>query len=300
MPTLAKDDLFDVDRPRGDGEVVVDGVTVPVTSLDRVYFSAGRRTKADLLRYYHRVAPTLLPHLRDRPMILKRFPQGAGGPHFFQHDAGEVPDFVRTARIEAEARELDYIIGGDEPTLIYCASRGSIECHTWHSTLDDLDHPDRMVIDLDPGPGVSFKRLCEVALTVRDVLREMDLKGYPKTSGSRGIHVFVPLNPRPTFDGASSTALECASIVVDRHPKHTTLERVPADRPKGTIYVDFLQNARSKSVASPYSVRAKPKATVSTPLTWDEVEAVPDPTSFTIDSVPGRIAQLGDLYKGML
>jgi bifunctional non-homologous end joining protein LigD len=137
-------------------------------------------------------------------------------------------------------------------------------------------------------------------LTVRDVLREMDLKGYPKTSGSRGLHVFVPLKPRPTFDAAASTALECASLVVARHPKHTTLVRDPGDRPKRTVYVDHLQNARSKSVASPYSVRANPRATVSTPLKWEEVEAVPDRRAFTMDVVLERVRQLGDLYAGVL
>jgi bifunctional non-homologous end joining protein LigD len=137
-------------------------------------------------------------------------------------------------------------------------------------------------------------------LTVRDVLRVMDLKGYPMTSGSRGLHVFGPLKPRPTFDAAASTALECASLVVVRHPKHTTLVRDPVERPKGTVYVDFLQNARSKSVASPYSVRANTRATVSTPLSWEEVEGVPDPRAFTIDVVPQRVRLLGDLYAGVL
>jgi bifunctional non-homologous end joining protein LigD len=161
MAGLARTDLFDEPHPEGDMTLTIGGVSVPVTSLDRVYFGTGKRTKADLLRYYHRIAPVLLPHLRDRPMILKRFPEGAGGPHFFQHDAGDVPDFVRTARVESESgKELDYIVGGDEPTLIYCASRGAIECHTWHSTVDDLDHPDRLVIDLDPGAGVPFSRIC--------------------------------------------------------------------------------------------------------------------------------------------
>jgi bifunctional non-homologous end joining protein LigD len=276
-------------------------VRVPVTTLDRVYFPDTGQTKADLLRYYHRMAPVLLPHLRDRPMILRRFPEGAGGPSFYQHEAGDVPGFVRTTRVEAESgRELDYVVGGAEATLIYFAARGAIECHTWHSRVDLPERPDRLVLDLDPAAGLPFGVTCAIALTVREVLADHGLVGFAKTSGSRGLHVFVPLARRTTYGRVGDAAHRLAELVAERHPREATLTRDPDDRPKGTVYVDFLQNARAKSVAAPYSVRARPAATVSTPLTWDEVAAMPDPTAFTIETVPRRVERVGELFDEVL
>jgi bifunctional non-homologous end joining protein LigD len=234
-------------------------------------------------------------------MILKRFPQGAGRPHFFQHEAGDVPPLVRTIPLVAESgRELDYVVGGDEPTLLYMAARGAIECHVWNATVGDLEHPDRFVIDLDPGPRVRFERLCEIALEVRTALDEAGLVGFPKTSGSRGLHVFVPVPAGTSFDAAGEMAEGIASDVQASRPRHATLVRDPADRPAGTVYVDYLQNSRAKSVAAPYSVRATPTGTVSTPLTWAEVEDVPDPKAFTMQAVLERVRRKGDLFAGAL
>jgi bifunctional non-homologous end joining protein LigD len=301
LKDLNNDPLFASATPTGDATLHVDGVHVPVTTLERVYFPKSKQTKADLLDYYHRIAPTILAHLRDRPMILKRFPQGAGRPHFFQHEAGDVPPLVRTARVVAESgRELDYVVGGDEATLLYMAARGAIECHVWHSTIEDLEHPDRFVIDLDPGPRVRFDRLCEIALEVRTAVEEAGLIGFPKTSGSRGLHIFVPLPPGTDFDTAGEMAEAVASDVLASRPRHATVVRDPDDRPAGTVYVDHLQNSRAKSVAAPYSVRATPTGTVSTPLTWAEVEGVPDPREFTMQAVLDRVKRKGDLFAGAL
>jgi bifunctional non-homologous end joining protein LigD len=294
---LATDDLFAAPAPRGDASLRVGRLRVKVTTLERVYFPGTGQTKADLLRYYHRIAPVLLPHLRDRPMILRRFPEGAGGPSFYQHEAGDVPGFVRTRRVEAESgRELDYVVGGDEATLLYFAARGAIECHTWHSRIDLPDRPDRLVLDLDPAPGVPFDILCRIALTIRDVLDAHGLAGYAKTSGSRGLHVVVPLARRTTYERVGTAAHRLAKAVASHHPRETTLVRDPDGRPAGTVYVDFLQNARAKSIVAPYSVRARPTAPVSTPLAWEEVEACPDPAAFTMGTVPARIERLGELW----
>jgi bifunctional non-homologous end joining protein LigD len=234
-------------------------------------------------------------------MILRRFPEGAGGPSFYQHEAGDVPGFVRTRRVEAESgRELDYVVGGDEATLLYFAARGAIECHTWHSRIDLPERPDRLVLDLDPAAGVSFAVLCRIALTIRDVLEAHGLVGYPKTSGSRGLHVFVPLGRRTTYERLAAAARRLAEEVAGLHVGEATLVRDPDDRPAATVYVDFLQNARAKSIVAPYSVRARPHATVSTPLTWAEVAVCPDPSAFTMTTVPDRIERLGDLWADVL
>lgn len=289
---------------KGDVNVRVGGEVVPLTSLDRVYWPDEGYTKGDLLRYYHEVARYIDPYLEGRPLIMKRYPSGIRGQFFHQHDVNEVPDFVRTAALEVEdggGHEVDYIVGGDEPTLLYMANLGAIERHPWHSRVEDLEHPDWFVFDLDPGEGVEFETICEVAVGTRDVLDSLGLESYAKTSGSRGIHIYVPIRPVYGYEQIALLAEQVATAVARRHSKVATVERSKSKRGRRMIYVDHMQNARGKSVVAPYSVRPKPGATVSAPLEWSEVERKKVKTSdFDIKNMLRRLERKGDLFKPVL
>ena len=275
--------------------------TVSLTHLDKVYWPESGFTKGDLIRYYHLVAETILPYLEHRPLILKRFPNGITKGSFFQHEAGNVPDYVDTVRLETEeGRDIDYILCNNEATLLYLSNLGTIERHPWHSRTEHLDRPDWIVFDLDPGQRVAFKQICELALGIRDVLARVGLDGYAKTSGSRGIHVYVPIASRYTFDMAAAFAERLAKIVVRENPALATLERSIEHRNEDQIYVDHLQNARGKSVVAPYSVRPRPGATVSTPLSWADVKSGVAPADFTIETIPRRLRKRGDVFQPVL
>ncbi|HET6567887.1 MAG TPA: non-homologous end-joining DNA ligase [Rhodothermales bacterium] len=292
---------LDRQKLSGNLSVAVPGGVVDLTHLDKVYWPDSEHTKGDLIRYYHEVSATILPYLEQRPLILKRFPNGITKPSFFQHQAGEVPQFVGTARLESEeGRRIDYILCNDEATLLYVSNLGAIERHPWNARLESLDRPDWMVFDLDPGEGVPFGQICELATSVNTILTQLGLASYPKTSGSRGLHVYVPIANRYPFAQIAPLAARIAERVVDENPALATLERALESRKRGQIYVDHLQNAKGKSVVSPYSVRPRPGATVSTPLSWNEVESCPDPGSFTIETIPPRIRKLGDLFEPVL
>jgi len=295
--------LTRIEQDGGDGTLVFpNGVTLSVSSLDKPFFAKPKLTKGDLMRYYVRVAPALLPLLKDRPLSLKRFPNGAMGMSFFQQNAGDsVPDGVRVADVEIEDGRVEpRFIGGDLPTLLHTVQLGTIAVNPWHSRLANLDRPDYAVLDLDPGPRVPFDRIVEVARLVRDELEARGLRGVPKTSGSRGIHIVIPLSRRADYDEAARLAEEVAAAVVDANPKIATIERSLKGRPAGSIYVDHMQNARGKTLASAFSARAKPDATVSTPLAWREVTPGLDPHAFTIETVPRRFARVRTLWeKGM-
>jgi bifunctional non-homologous end joining protein LigD len=288
-------------RRKLEGNVLlhVAGHDVPLTSLERVYFPDDGYTKGDLLKYYLRVGRYLMPYLEGRPAILERYPDGVGGKGFFQHDFDiEVP-FVTRQTLESESgRMLDYAVYTDLASLLYLVNLGTIAQNPWHARVDDLEHPDYLVLDLDP-KGAPFDHVLEVALTVRDVLTELDLEGYPKTSGSTGLHVFVPLAPRYPFEQVAAVAERVAGEVAARRPRIATVERRLAERKKDQVYVDWQQNARGKPAASVYSVRARPGATVSVPLSWREVERGVDPMDFTIATMPARLRRRGDLWKGM-
>lgn len=276
---------------QGGGELgFEDGHTLDVTHLGRVVFPEVGVTKGELMRYYDRVAPTLLPLLRDRPLALKRYPKGLGGPSFHQHEPTNWPDGVRTAKVRLEdGTTHPRLVGGDLQTLLYTVQLGAISVHPWHARVGSLFSPDWIVIDLDPSPGVRYERVVEVALTVRKVLSEEGLDAQPKTSGATGLHILAPLAKRATWKTAAATAERVAKAVVAALPSLTTLARDPAKRPPGTVYVDFLQNARGKTAASAWSVRATPTATVSVPLSWEEVEPGLDPRSFTMDAALQRL-----------
>jgi bifunctional non-homologous end joining protein LigD len=288
----------------GDVNLKVGREVVPLTHPERIYWPGEGYTKGELVRFYYEVADYILPYLKDRPLIMKRYPAGIGGTFFHQHDVNEAPSFVRTVPLEVEdggGHEVDYIVGDNLATLLYMANLGAIERHPWHSRVAKLEHPDWLVFDLDPGEGVEFTTICDVAVTTRDVLARVGLDSYPKTSGSRGIHVYVPVEPVYEYDRIAELAEQVAGVVAREQSGVATVERSKRKRGEGMIYVDHMQNARGKSVVAPYSVRPKPGATVSAPLEWKEVERRKIRTSdFHIKNMLRRVERKGDLFAAVL
>lgn len=290
--------------PEGDLNVKVGSAVVPLTHLERAYWPAEGYTKGDLVRYYYEISRYILPYLKGRPLIMKRYPAGVDGPFFHQHNVEEAPEFVRTVPLEVEdggGHEVDYIVGDNLATLLYMANLGAVERHPWHSRVEDLEHPDWFVFDLDPGEGVEFETICDVALTTRDVLARLGLDSYPKTSGSRGLHIYVPVKPVYDYGQIAGLAEQVAAVVAHEEKAVATIERSKRKRGPGMIYVDHMQNARGKSVVAPYSVRPKPGATVSAPLEWGEVERKKLKTAdFHIGNMLRRVEARGDLFAPVL
>jgi bifunctional non-homologous end joining protein LigD len=303
--TTASDVETQLDQIQREGR---DGiVTLPkkkslkVSSLDKVFFEDADITKGDVMRYYAHVAPILLPLLDGRPLILKRYPNGIGGPSFFQQNAGSTPPGVRVAEVDMENGDrATRIIGGDLLTLLHTVQLGTIAIHPWQSRLPTIEFPDYSTIDLDPGDGVPFENVIELARRIRDELEARELVAALKTSGSRGLHIVVPLPARTTYARSAAVAEKIAAIVTAKHPRLATLERSLQRRPRGTIYVDAQQNARGKSVASAYSVRERTGAPVSAPLRWAELERNLQINDFTIATMRRRIDAVGDLWSDAL
>jgi len=273
-----------------------------VTNLSKPYFGKSGPTKGDLLRYYATISPVLLPLIADRPLVLKRYPNGISGSSFFQQNAGEhVPDVVRVADVDmGDGSKATRIIGGDLPTLLYTVQIGAIAVHAWLSRLRSIHHPDWSIIDLDPGDDVPFARVVELARDIRRVAGALGVPAAVKTSGAHGIHVAVPLPPRTSFERSAEFAARLAARIVEARPDLATTERRIKDRPKGTIYVDAQQNAYGKSVVSAYAAREKPNATVSAPLRWSELKPTLRLTSFTVQTMPARVARIGDVWSSAL
>lgn len=296
-PTVAA--LLELRAGPNEGEIPVGrGKSLHVSSLDKVFYPRTGHTKGDLLVYYARMADHILPWMKDRPLVLRRFPDGVDGESFYQQSAPDkVPDGVRVETIHPDGESQRRFVGGNLGTLLHTIQLGAISWDPWHSRVGALRSADYSILDLDPGPGVTFRRVVEVALRVRDELDELGLHGAVKTSGSEGIHIYLPLPPRTPLDAATLVARIVATRVAEKHPKVATVERMTRKRPRGTVYVDFLQNLLSKSVAGVYAARARPEPTVSTPLRWDELTPGLDRREFTIDTVPDRINDVGDLWK---
>lgn len=294
--------LLDIEAGSGNGTVELpDGRTLNVTSLGKRYFGEPALTKGALMRYYVRVAPVLLPALADRPLVLKRWPDGIGGESFFQQrPPSGAPDVMRTADVPTEDGLQPRVIGGDLGTTLALVQFGVISMDPWHSRIGSLDVPDYAFLDLDPGPRAEFRRVIEVAHVAREHLSMLGLRGVPRTSGSRGMHIALPLPAGLAYDTALVLAQLVATRIADAHPDIATIERTVRRRDEAAVYVDYLQNVRGKSIASVYSARARRGATVATPLSWDEVEPTLDPNAFTIATVPDRVAAAGDLWgEGM-
>ncbi|MEO8432938.1 MAG: non-homologous end-joining DNA ligase [Acidobacteriota bacterium] len=292
-----------VEIPRdGDAEIVVAGRTVKLTNLGKIFWTGLGITKGDLLRYYASVSPALLPHLADRAMVMKRYPHGAEGEFFFMKRAPSPrPDWIELCSIEhASGNVIDFPMVQDLASLLWVVNLGCIDLNEWYARCDDVDRPDYVHFDLDPVPDAGMPQILATALMVREALESLGMPCYAKTTGSKGIHVYVPIVRGPTQKQVWTFAKEFAKAMEIRDPKLVTAEYRIARRPKGRVLVDYNQNAWGRTLASVYSVRPKPKASVSTPVTWAEVEKGVRIEDFRIDNVPARIAKLGDLWRPVL
>jgi bifunctional non-homologous end joining protein LigD len=296
------DQLNEIQAGSGSGSVKVGSTaSVDVTNLGKVFFPKKKLTKGDLMRYYATVAPFVLPVMADRPLVLKRFPNGVTASAFFQQNAGNPPDYVRTETIRTEGGSTNLrIVGGDLATLLYTVQLGSISIDPWHSRIQSLDHADYTIIDLDPGPRAPFSRVREVAQRAHEVMESLGLHGAIKTSGSTGLHIYMPLPPDTPNEAATLVAQIVATRVAQEHPKVATIERSVKARGAATVYVDYLQNIIGKTVAAAYSARANPDALVSTPIEWNELADDLDPHDFTIETAPDRFASKGDIWAAQL
>jgi bifunctional non-homologous end joining protein LigD len=292
--------LLAIEQGEGDGELELErGRRLHVSSLGRVIFPETGTTKGAVMRYYARLSRFMLPDLDGRPLILKRYPTGVDGEMFFQQDAGpHVPDVVRVDTVETvDKGRQDRIIGGDLATLLYTVQLGAIEVHPWFSRVGSIDTPDRCLIDLDPGEGVPFAWVVELAQEIVRIARQCELPVALKTSGSRGIHLVFPLPPRTTYDTSLQLAGLVAKAATVARPDLATVERSIRSRPERSIYVDAMQNSHGKSMASAYSLRAKPTATASAPLRPRELTPRLKLTGFTVETMPARTARIGDIWR---
>ncbi|HVT05580.1 MAG TPA: non-homologous end-joining DNA ligase [Thermoanaerobaculia bacterium] len=278
-----------------------DGRTLPLSNLKKIFWPQLGLTKRDLLQYYADVSKYLLPHVAERAMVMKRYPNGAEGDFFYMKRAPEPrPEWIDICTIQHHAGPVNFPVVQDLPSLLWLVNLGCIDLNPWYSRRDDIDRPDFLHFDLDPGPGADFQRVSEVALAVRDLLAHLKMPTYPKTTGSSGIHVYIPIVRGPlqkevwTFAKAIALELEAA------YPKIVTAEYMKAKRPHGRVLVDYNQNAWGRTLASIYSPRPKPLASVSTPVTWEEIEAGVRIEDFRIDNVPARLRELGDLWKPVI
>ena len=282
---------------RGGSLELPGGLTLAVSNLDKVYFPKSGHTKGDVMRHYVRASPMLLQLLDGRPLVLKRHPEGIEGQSFFQQKAPDkVPAGVRVAKVPSEGTLAPRLVGGDLVTLLYCVQLGVIAMNCWHSRVGSLDTPDYTILDLDPGPRAGFKRVIQIARWVKETLDEAGFHGALKTSGKRGLHIYLPLPAGTNEQAALLVAQIFAQRVADAHPKEATTVRAVRQRAATSVYVDYLQNVVGKSVASALSVRANPGATVSTPLDWSELTDDLDPRDLTIDTIGDDLARRATLW----
>ena len=290
--------------PKGPGDVELDveGRRVKLTNLEKPFWPELGLTKRDLLHYYARMAPALLPHLTDRAMVMKRYPDGAHGAFFFMKRAPTPrPKWIRTCRIpHASGNVIDFPVVHDLASLLWVVNLGCIDLNPWYARCDDVNRPDWLLFDLDPVPRASFAKVIETALLVRRGLEGLGMPCHAKTTGSKGIHVYVPIRRGPLQKEVWSFAKRFAVALAGQAPKLITSEYRIAKRPPGRVLVDYNQNSWGRTLASIYSVRPRPRATVSTPVTWDELERGVAIESFRIDTVPKRVDRIGDLWKPLL
>jgi bifunctional non-homologous end joining protein LigD len=287
--------------PDSEGELYLDRRAVKLTNQEKLFWPKLGITKRDLLQYYLDIADVLLPHLQDRAMVMKRYPNGAEGEFFFMKRAPKPrPAWVRTCSIKhGSGNVIDFPVAQDRPTLLWLINLGCIDLNPWYARCDDVQRPDYLHFDLDPVPKASFDTVREVALIIEDALRGMKLPCYFKTSGSKGIHVYIPIERGPTQKQVWEFAKFFAKTLEKRHPKIVTAEYRVAKRPKNRVLVDYNQNAWGRTLASVYSVRPKPNATVSMPVTSREIKNGVTIEDFTIQNSVKRILKK-DLWKGLL
>ena len=291
-----------IPHDRDNAVVAVDGREVRLTNLRKVFWPEIGATKGDLLQYYADVADVLLPHVRDRAMVMKRYPHGAAGEFFFMKRApAPRPEWIRTCAIAHDSGNvIDFPVIDDRAALMWVINLGCIDLNQWYARCDDVDRPDYLHFDLDPGPGAGFDHVLEASLVVKDALDTLKMPSHVKTTGSKGLHVYVPIVRGPVQKAAWTFAKALAQELASRRADLMTAEYRVAKRPRGRVLVDYNQNAWGRTLASIYSPRPRPEASVSTPVTWKEVGRGLRVEDFTIRNVPGRVAKLGDLWQPLL
>jgi bifunctional non-homologous end joining protein LigD len=302
MATRAEQRRIRIPVGAADLELRLGRHTVGLTNLNKVFWPEAGYTKRDLLQYYADVSSALLPHLHDRAMVMKRYPNGIHGKLFFmKRTPPGHPAWLETCPIMHKSASLiAFPMVQDLAALLWVVNLGCIDLNPWYARCDDTDRPDYLHFDLDPGPGVSFARVRETAMVVRDALEALGMPTLIKTSGSSGMHLYVPIVRGPPQKRVWTFAKQLAKRLERRHPALITAEYRIADRPRGRVLVDYNQNAWGRTLASIYSVRPTERASVSTPVTWREVERGFDVDDFRLDNVPARVRRLGDLWKPLL
>jgi bifunctional non-homologous end joining protein LigD len=288
--------------PAQQARVEVEGRRLTLSNLDKVLYPVAGTTKAEVIDYYARIAPTMVPHLADRGVTLRRFPDGVAGNSFFEKRCpGHRPPWLGTVLGPGDRNgDIRYCCLDSAPALVWAANMAALEIHA-PMARSDIETPTMCVFDLDPGEGTTIEQCAEVALDVRHVLEGLGLTGFPKTSGSKGMQVYVPLNTPHTHDQASAFAQAVARLLERAHPDHVVSNMNKRLR-VGKVFIDWSQNSRHKTTIAPYSLRARPRPTASTPLSWDEVEAgaAGDPLTFEAGDVLDRVADVGDLFADTL
>jgi bifunctional non-homologous end joining protein LigD len=280
----------------------VDGKDVRLTNLRKVFWTGLGLTKGDLLRYYLSIADVLLPHVRNRAMVMRRYPHGAAGQSFFMKRAPSPrPAWVEICRIDhGHGNVIDFPMVQDRAALLWVINLGCIDLNQWYATCDDVDRPDYVHFDLDPGAGAGFEQVLETGRVVHEALDTLKMKAVVKTTGSKGLHVYVPIVRGPLQQDVRTFAHVLAQELARRHPALITAEYRVAKRPRGRVLVDYNQNRWGSTLASIYSVRPRPEATVSTPVSWAEIDSGVRIEDFTVENVPARVKRLGDLWKPLL
>jgi bifunctional non-homologous end joining protein LigD len=279
----------------------INGHSLKFSNLSKVFWPKEGYTKRDMLNYYYQVAPYILPYLKDRPQSLNRYPNGINGKSFYQKDmTSTAPDWMKLEPYTtSEGENKNFLVPEDEASVLYMANLGAIEMNPWNSTIHKEDYPDWCLIDLDPTPKNTFEQVIKTAQVTKQVLDELGIKGYPKTSGSTGIHIYIPLGAKYTYDECQLFGKLIATRVHQQLPAFTSIERLTRNR-KNKLYVDYLQNRPKATLAAPYSLRPKPGAPVSMPLYWEEVKKGLEITDFTIKNAVERIKSEGDIFKPVL
>jgi len=283
-------------------ELEVNSRLVKLTNLDKPFWPKLGITKRDLIQYYINIAPALLPHLKDRAMVMKRYPNGAGEDFFFMKRAPSPrPAWIEICSIEhSSGNVIDFPMIQDLASLMWVINLGCIDLNQWYARCDDVDRPDYLHFDLDPVPGASFEKVTEAALFLKVGLDSLRIPSYAKTTGSKGIHIYIPIQYGPTQRQVWTFAKQFSHAVAGEAPKLLTAVYQISKRPKGRVLVDYNQNAWGRTLASVYSVRPKDRPTVSTPVKWSELERGISLDDFRIDNVPARVRRIGDLFKPMV
>jgi bifunctional non-homologous end joining protein LigD len=282
------------------GTIKAGAISVPVTNLQKVFWPEEGYTKGDMINYYKMMAGYILPYLKDRPLSLKRNPNGISDAGFYHKDAGEnAPSFVKVFPYKTDEKVIDYIVCNNAATLIYLANLGCIEFNPWNNRLQHLDEPDWLLIDLDPAKKNNFNQVIEVAIAAKELLDKAKLKAYCKTSGATGLHIYLPLHANYSYQVVKNFAEIFMHLLHEQVPAFTTMERSLAKR-GDNIYLDYLQNRAGQTLAAPYSIRPVPGATVSTPLEWKELKPGLNPGDFDFKNIQSRLSKKGDLFKPVL